>query len=832
MARALLRSKFTTSTDPEQEISPPTLISTNAQSRSDLKEVHRAPSLMKRSLSARKKKPKKDEINDRPKTSNGPTSHSRTRPDQPVPVQHEFNFTTTSPPLSTPASASQDFGAIGMALGSPRQNQPWSSPQLRQQEKSNLGSAQVAASSLESEWPNGNEGAAKAKSSKWKTFGNFFGAKRQLESQSQASSPFYQLETQRTSPVEATEKPHWNSTSPKNEPPRPNSSPKKESQGRGRGYSRSERLVDTNPPKPIEANPPKPAVKPAHMDIMAASRLRTVPPAMGGVSPKVPPKDYVTNPVLKPKPVDKGPLMLNVDIPSVQLDRYSVMFGSLLGSAPKSLNVNTALDPVPDITTSPVDIPSVTRTSPGQSPRTSPKISPRTSPTSCSQPASSLLARRQQGQLEPIKTVTTSNVSGLNVPIRRATSPAPSSGSSFSLFPATAENKRATNTKAKEEDWSKLLKRSHTAPSGTSPLRGTFEISRSNTTPSPNRLVFNPNKAAFDSPSSRHTAESHVIVMVHSPAPSPNPLARQITPDTSFLTSDESDDEAEVVHDARPLKPQPLAISKPQKLENMHAPSKPVKVSTSSIPISKASGLSPNARSSPNLPFESEVKSPASPDNSETFLTSKAYVPPSATLTLKVPELSRPSPKPSPTFQSSPSGPAPSFEPPRPDLYRSRTQPTPTASSLQPPPLKKSDSSTALNAVKEEEEPAEVILKNHFTAGKPTKSSPRTAGDAMFEGTCNFPTFIFSPHNASILTAITADTLIRSASTASTHRANKIPITASSQKAALRTRQRQVPVRIIEPQTERVVRRSPITVVNVENSAEDRKSHLGLIESA
>lgn len=146
----------------------------------------------------------------------------------------------------------------------------------------------------------------KQKSSRWKMLGGLFGGgKKQNSAQAQA---FYQLQPERQQQMPA-------------EPGHVHFGESPESKPRGRGRTNSERKIGRKKPDMKRSN-----TAPQQFDL-EPSRVRPANPQItldGGP---------IVDNVIQREPSDGG-LMLNVDIPSVEMERYSVMFGSLLPKTP------------------------------------------------------------------------------------------------------------------------------------------------------------------------------------------------------------------------------------------------------------------------------------------------------------------------------------------------------------------------------------------------------------------------------------------------------------------------------------------------------------------
>lgn len=199
---------------------------------------------------------------------------------------------TYSPDISEPEVGSNNAYPpmeIGMALGSPTWRPTVWSPHVQPQ-------APVREDTLESleEWRTSAQ-SAKPKASKWKILGGLFGRKS-----SESSVEFYQVQTG----VQTTVEPGI-VTSPPVE--------------RTRGRARTNSIRKISKYKP---------------EMQGANTMRTDFQFQEPERPKVPPKGPKEFPIFHdiqtPEiQLDGGPL-LDVEIPSIEMERYSVMFGSVI----------------------------------------------------------------------------------------------------------------------------------------------------------------------------------------------------------------------------------------------------------------------------------------------------------------------------------------------------------------------------------------------------------------------------------------------------------------------------------------------------------------------
>ncbi|KAI9747503.1 MAG: hypothetical protein M1835_002062, partial [Candelina submexicana] len=320
-----------------------------------------------------------------------------------------------------PPYAPCDELAIGMALGSPRDNPQWSSePPLPVPSNDNHNDSRTTVSSPAPSQNSNNRSQGgptlKHKGSRWKVLGGMFGRKTTEYS---PSSSFYQVQHSSLSP-----------RTPQSNTPKTTE------------VSRERSIKRRATPRIKEQGEGKPNLK----------RAQTAPLSQPEAAPKPPPKS--TQSSLRPARSQlEGGRMLDVDIPSTKLDRYSVMFDAVL------------------------------------------------KPTQpATQPQSSLLARRQAnvGTLKPLSGTGTDHISDhehLRM-TRPATSPSPTKAPSFLLLPANA----ATSSRDPSPT-SSALRRTATAPSAISPIRNTFELYQ--TPESESRIILmvhSPAKEAFETP--------------------------------------------------------------------------------------------------------------------------------------------------------------------------------------------------------------------------------------------------------------------------------------------------------------------------------------------
>lgn len=404
----------------------------------------------------------------------GPLARSRskrTKPGEPDVGGHGGTVTSSGPtpnvkplPLRGGRKSHSDEIVIGLALGSPGQSPlPPLPPDDRDDvcQKFDVTYTSTSPEHLPSalgvitEINAGTQGI-KRKNSRWKTFGSFFGRKDSANQSPEASS-FYQLDRVNS---QGPAKHHHAQDHPEMDVPRrkrvessrsnqtstdsPNSTTGQESSGLLRTSGSRKRVLGRRIIKETNAESP---------------RVHSASSAGAGI------EDHRPTP-LPPPIVLRKPLasLLQVEIPNVELERYSVMFGDLLEFS--------------------------------QKPKQQPTIQ------------SSLLARRQ-GRNEELQAVPNprdlhqSPVDELQKrPHQRddSTSSRSAKSPSFSLFPSSTSNLRqpTNNTACKPMSKPSPLSRSTTAPNGLTP---------------PDRPQIHKSKSH---------GQDHVFVVVHSSADLPS----------------------------------------------------------------------------------------------------------------------------------------------------------------------------------------------------------------------------------------------------------------------------------------------------------------------
>ncbi|KAI9926131.1 hypothetical protein MW887_004594 [Aspergillus wentii] len=276
---------------PSDTISSPVLNYTDALPRNDLQAVENATS-HDRAATPRQAVAYWDF--QRPRTSERPTQNKKLQASGPG-----FDFRITVPPaeaVPSPTNNEKGMNEIGIALGSPRLADSQSTPSKAQERPPLV--------TTNTEKPKRSN--LQRKSSKWRKIGGLFKAKHALTSAS--SKPFYQVRVNNDCCLQGS------SYSVDYQPNNPvnKRTPEKDDDGTCDSWPRIE--------PGIEAKTKDQQQKPGTRDLS----VKTGQQASGSKS---------RNP---------GPL-LQVDIPDIQLERYSVMFGGLLGKdQPKDQSPSSA----------------------------------------------------------------------------------------------------------------------------------------------------------------------------------------------------------------------------------------------------------------------------------------------------------------------------------------------------------------------------------------------------------------------------------------------------------------------------------------------------------
>ncbi|KAF9881910.1 hypothetical protein CkaCkLH20_01056 [Colletotrichum karsti] len=419
----------------------------------------------------------------------------RDNPASPVESPGDFSPARTfTVRTQTPDSMDSNMGtiAIGMAIGSPTHPPPeFSSPPPAprndwQPQASNMSTSMIRASPEPTQQEVAEPvPAPKQKSGRWKLFGR-------SKSKRLASSPIA-ISQPMNLQQPAASRTDFENTSPNSQAtdlgrrnterrPGENKPPIVRSQTAG------PMAVPPAPPSPKESKPPKLLSRMASTRSTRGERVKK-----SDISAPVHVSMHV--PALPTKPAGN---FLDVEIPSIKMERYSVMFGNVLGQPQGSQGPN------------------------GQQQQ--------------QQGSSALLARRQ-ATLDRLKTINDQVMKEEEekerVRGRRATSPQPARSPAFSLslFPATP-SETANNPPQSPRH------RSHTSPSQF---------------PSPSRSGFEPPRPRYYLEAARADAATPDSTM----APQDVPIGFAFGPEQSglFLDSPTDDRESEEIHLTEQLKP-------------------------------------------------------------------------------------------------------------------------------------------------------------------------------------------------------------------------------------------------------------------------------------
>ena len=301
-------------------VSSPVSVSTGAQSRDDLYNLH--PNT----------KPPVEDSASRPRAANSP--EWRLKPNTPTQSnQHsnwdfEFSTLSSSNAMESPTRAKDMY--IGMALGSPSQtpNTGAESPlpplPVETEETNFLASVSSEPSMFVPESNMSKAGDFSKQKTKWKMFGGIFGKKTARLPESPAS-PFHHLQH---APLVGLE----------TKPASPHVENRTDREAERLRYPTSSNKVlgtvrDGTKNKHAQKH------RPQKLDIKPDMARATTAPILqlDKRSPTPPPKDSFGPHSSKYSRKDGGPMMLQVDIPDVAMDRYSVMFGSVLQPSQSSL---------------------------------------------------------------------------------------------------------------------------------------------------------------------------------------------------------------------------------------------------------------------------------------------------------------------------------------------------------------------------------------------------------------------------------------------------------------------------------------------------------------
>ena len=320
----------------------------------------------------------------------------------------------------------EDPSMIGVALGSPSQLQP-TYPRLPGQ--SSLTKMNVEGPSLSDDYF--EDPANKSKGARWKKIGGLFRAKNALLEE-QVPSPFHQLSRPYAFPA-GTETPSSLRSRPSESGPREHDA-----------KFLFDRILGSNG----QLAPQKYAVDPLHQ----ASTQR---PSLHNSSPT-------------------SLRLLDVKIPNVQMERYSVMFGSLLDKQePPSLLARRDKTLNKLVTSSDQKL----------------GLSGEKPEATCNNKDNSYLMPQVNGSYP-----------------RRATSPTPSKSPSFSLFPQLPQAAERIVGPVPSDKQS-TLQRSFTAPSRLSPMQESFELDEIHT-PKPKAMKSDDKTVASRPQTASTTAES------------------------------------------------------------------------------------------------------------------------------------------------------------------------------------------------------------------------------------------------------------------------------------------------------------------------------------
>ncbi|KAL8755548.1 MAG: hypothetical protein Q9199_003565 [Rusavskia elegans] len=397
-------------------------------------------------------------------------------------AQNPVSESYASPGISEPPEM-----MIGVALGSPGKSPL---PPLPPEDSISWTSGCAELQNPTTFQPNNQEGLY-SKASRWKTFGGFFGKRSGLNQASSASSP-HPFDN-RPSPLGS----HRNHDAYQSPPPSVQSSLERHAilhtpSGPPRDWIGPGQLPSP-PDRERRTLRKKPSLR---RDQLARKQMRDVKyrdvPEINNLtghwegSPKPLPKDAPLGSTVRHARAKAS--LLQVDIPNIELERYSVMFSSLL--------------------------------QPCQQPSTSRQPSPDRQP--------SLLARRK-ASLQELRTTPDCTFERPWMHNEHSSSPraaSPHKSPSFSLFPPSPNtfSRRPENCSRERSP----LQRSATTPGANSPSKAMFDFS----TPS----ATSPSKAKFDF-GTDHTDQ--VIVIVHTPTePQPTKPRHPSRKDSSFSSSE------------------------------------------------------------------------------------------------------------------------------------------------------------------------------------------------------------------------------------------------------------------------------------------------------
>jgi hypothetical protein len=311
--------------------------------------------------------------------------------------------------------------AIGLAVGSPSQLQPASLEPVGQ-----APSSMMETELLSSNDPHFDNSTSKSKGARWRKIGGLFRAKHAFLNDP-APLPFYQLQAQHAAQMANPSDLSFRS---------PSADPVGQEQ-------EAKFLFDKILGSDGQLNPQKHVQDPLHQIRSARGRTKESAQHLGHPLTRRPPEQT---------PAVAGLPLLDVKIPEVQMERYSVMFGSLLDKTePSDLlsrrdrELNQLLT-ISDVEEKPSEIVPLQKQLP--------------------EPFGKGSQNKDQSQLSPQPCTTYP---------RRATSPAPSKSPSFSLFPQLPQAHEKIVGPIPPDKQSPL-QRSFTAPARLSPMQETFDL--------------------------------------------------------------------------------------------------------------------------------------------------------------------------------------------------------------------------------------------------------------------------------------------------------------------------------------------------------------------
>jgi hypothetical protein len=627
MGRGLFSGRSTPSqTQPHQVISTPTLIATDALPRDDLHTLGEESSF----IDLRPTKSRSHKENDRPKTagSGSGRSRSRSRADPRIarrpPPSIDEQLSPFPPPGGTPTYLDSNDEMIGMALGSPRGDPNWESPSQPSEpvEIPSLPMTTILAG------PDERGGDYKPKSQKWKKLGGLFGGRRQQEARgdsnprsfwdvyaqhaqvqpardfAQARQPESRTEVRSEAQIlpDRPANPPPYSVTP---PPRGDSLPVPTLEVRStpspieeveheinKMIAHNSWNMDESPISPVDQVDEIP-LEPLSPHTSTVDMGRTISPPEEEVRPSPPEHTKGTDgdsesvlfqiepsSLLEPASFldtqfdfSQGPL-LDIEIPNIQMERYSVMFGSFLTTDKSDKSDRSSI-----LARRQVDK-RLERL------KTIPDAEERLQEDEPEAEKKSILARGQAdtrlGGLKPLPDVleemaevaveegrgrdnlplvqasnpqssaSMSHHEGKGLlevkPQRRATSPSPVRSPSFSLFPATTQKPLKIHGSSNHHSPAKAsgLQRSHTAPGAISPNRTTFESTPTKARVAPQAVNHERFLFKVQSPSQTTSSSSN---------PAKWSSDGSMLSSVSSQSSEDEDDGEDLILDSKPLMP-------------------------------------------------------------------------------------------------------------------------------------------------------------------------------------------------------------------------------------------------------------------------------------